>query len=65
MKPTTFSSIGLATALLATTGLAQAAKMPSPEEMWEIIQKQQREIEHIESFIQDSCLSMDLRRFLQ
>ena len=44
MELTTFSSIGLAAALLANIGLAGAA-MPSPEEMWEIIQQQQREIE--------------------
>ena len=45
MKLTTFSSIGLAAMLLANTGLAGAAEMPTPEEMWEIIQQQQREIE--------------------
>ena len=45
MKLTTFSGIGLAAALLANTGLAGAAAMPTPEEMWEIIQQQQREIE--------------------
>jgi len=44
MKRTIFSSIGLAAALLATSSLAIAA-MPTPEEMWEIIQQQQREIE--------------------
>jgi hypothetical protein len=44
MKLTTFSSIGLTAFLLASTGLARAA-MPSAEEMWEIIQQQQREIE--------------------
>jgi len=44
MKPTPFSSIGLAAVLLALTGLAGAA-MPTAEEMWEIIQQQQREIE--------------------
>jgi len=44
MKLTTFSSIGLAAFLLTSTGLARAA-MPSAEEMWEIIQQQQREIE--------------------
>ena len=44
MKLTTFSSIGLAAALLANIGLAGAA-MPTAEEMWEIIQQQQREIE--------------------
>jgi hypothetical protein len=44
MKLTTFTGTGLAAALLANTGLAGAA-MPSAEEMWEIIQQQQREIE--------------------
>ena len=44
MKRTLFSSIGLAATLLATSSLASAA-MPTPEEMWEIIQQQQREIE--------------------
>ena len=44
MKLTTFTGTGLAAALLANTGLASAA-MPSAEEMWEIIQQQQREIE--------------------
>ena len=44
MELTTFSSIGLAAALLANIGLAGAA-MPTAEEMWEIIQQQQREIE--------------------
>lgn len=44
MKPTPFSSIGLAAVLLALTGPAGAA-MPTAEEMWEIIQQQQREIE--------------------
>ncbi len=45
MKFTTRSSSLVAAALLAGSGLASAAKMPSTEEMWEIIQKQQREIE--------------------
>ena len=44
MELTTFSSIGLAAALLANIGLAGAA-MPTAEEMWEIIQQQQREID--------------------
>jgi len=35
----------LAAALLAISGSAVAAEMPSPEQMWQIIQQQQREIE--------------------
>ena len=54
MKPIAFSSISLAATLLASTGLAQAAKMPSPEEMWEIIQKQQREIESLKKGKQEN-----------
>ncbi|MFZ0468888.1 MAG: hypothetical protein WAL92_08215, partial [Thiogranum sp.] len=45
MKRTTCSRLGLAAALLAGTGTAFAADMPSAEEMWKIIQQQQREIE--------------------
>jgi len=37
--------IGLSTALLANSALSIAAEMPSQEEMWRIIQEQQREIE--------------------
>ncbi len=44
-KPCTSSLV--ATALLAGSGLASAAKMPSAEKMWEIIQKQQHEIESL------------------
>lgn len=39
------ASPALAIALLTASGLASAAKMPSAEEMWKIIQQQQREIE--------------------
>jgi len=39
------ASIGLSTALLANSALSIAAEMPSQEEMWRIIQEQQREIE--------------------
>lgn len=45
MKLTTCSSSLVAVALLAGSGLASAEKMPSVEEMWAIIQQQQREIE--------------------
>ncbi len=40
---------GLAATLLASSGLALAADMPSAEEMWKIIQQQQREIEALKS----------------
>ena len=39
----------LAAALLVISGSAAAAEMPSQEEMWEIIQQQQREIEALKS----------------
>ena len=39
----------LAVALLTISSLATAAEMPSQEEMWEIIQQQQREIEALKS----------------
>lgn len=39
------ASLGLATALFTASGTSVAAQMPSAEEMWEIIQQQQREIE--------------------
>jgi len=40
--------LGLVTALLTASGLA-AAEMPTAEEMWKIIQQQQREIEALKS----------------
>ena len=55
MKPVTRSSIGLAAALLAVSALAAAAKMPSQEEMWEIIQRQQREIEALKAGQKDNA----------
>lgn len=45
MTRTTCSRLGLAAALLGGTGTAFATDMPSAEEMWKIIQQQQREIE--------------------
>jgi hypothetical protein len=45
MKSRTYRCARLAAALLAISGSAVAAEMPSPEEMWQIIQQQQREIE--------------------
>ncbi len=54
MKLSIFSSIGLAVTLLAGNGLASAA-MPSQEEMWEIIQQQQREIEALKKGQQDNA----------
>lgn len=45
MKQTNRASLALASALFAGTGLTVAAEMPTPAEMWEIIQQQQREIE--------------------
>lgn len=45
MKAITFSAASLTAALLGTGAGVHAAQMPSPEQMWEIIQEQQREIE--------------------
>lgn len=45
MRRASCAGIGLSTALLATSGLSIAAELPSQEEMWRIIQEQQREIE--------------------
>jgi len=44
----------LAVALLTISSLATAAEMPSQEEMWEIIQQQQREIEALKSGQKDN-----------
>ncbi|HFD79657.1 MAG TPA: porin [Gammaproteobacteria bacterium] len=49
MKPANLSGIGLVTALLAASTAATAAELPSQQEMWEIIQKQQREIEALKA----------------
>ena len=49
MKFTTRSSSLVAAVLLANSGLALAAKPPGTEEMWEIIQQQQREIEALKA----------------
>ncbi len=43
------SSTCLAALLLAGNGIASAAEMPSQEEMWKIIQQQQREIEALKA----------------
>ncbi len=55
MKSASCSGGALATALLATFGLANAADMPSPEEMWKIIQQQQREIEALKRGQQETA----------
>jgi hypothetical protein len=55
MKFSTYCSAGLAAALLAISGSAAAAEMPSQEEMWEIIQQQQREIEALKAGQKDNA----------
>jgi hypothetical protein len=45
MRRTCCAGIGLSTALLVHSGPSLAAELPSQEEMWRIIQEQQREIE--------------------
>jgi hypothetical protein len=47
MKYATLTSMGVAAALLATGAANGAEPMPSAEEMWKIIQQQQREIESL------------------
>lgn len=47
MKLTNRRRLGLATALFAGSGMADTAEMPTSAEMWEIIQKQQREIDEL------------------
>jgi hypothetical protein len=47
MKYTTWTSISLAATLLAGGATSRADDMPSAEEMWKIIQQQQREIENL------------------
>jgi len=49
MQFRTYRSAKLAAALLAIAGSAAATEMPSQEEMWEIIQQQQREIEALKA----------------
>ena len=55
MRSITFSGSGLAAALLATAGLSNAADMPTAEEMWKIIQQQQREIEALKRGQQETA----------
>jgi len=55
MKHTTCSRVGLTAALLAATGIAFATDMPSAEEMWKIIQQQQREIEALKRGQQENA----------
>lgn len=45
MKQTTRARLGLGLAMLTGSSLAAAEQMPTPAEMWKIIQQQQREIE--------------------
>jgi len=49
MEFRTYRGARLAAALLTISGSAAAAEMPSQEEMWEIIQQQQREIEALKA----------------
>jgi len=49
MQFRTYRSAKLAAALLAISASAAATEMPSQEEMWEIIQQQQREIEALKA----------------
>ena len=42
-------------ALLVISGSAASAEMPSQEEMWEIIQQQQREIEALKAGKKDNA----------
>jgi hypothetical protein len=55
MKFSTYTRYTLIAALLAGPSFATAAEMPSPEEMWEIIQQQQREIEALKRGQQDNA----------
>ena len=55
MKSRTDRCARLAAALLAMSGSAAAAEMPSPEEMWKIIQQQQREIEALKAGQKDNA----------
>jgi len=49
MESRTYRGAKLAAALLTISGSAAAAEMPSQEEMWKIIQQQQREIEALKA----------------
>jgi len=49
MESRTYRGVKLAAALLTISGSAAAAEMPSQEEMWKIIQQQQREIEALKA----------------
>jgi hypothetical protein len=55
MKALTCAGTGLAVALLTGAGLTNAAEMPSAEEMWNIIQQQQREIDALRRSQQDTA----------
>jgi hypothetical protein len=55
MKRNAYPSSVVFAALLASSTLAAAGEMPSPEEMWEIIQQQQREIEALKKGQQDNA----------
>jgi len=54
MNSRTYRGARLAAALLTISVSATAAEMPSQEEMWEIIQQQQREIEALKSGQKDN-----------
>lgn len=49
MKLTYYFSAGLILTLLAGTSLSMASEMPSREEMWHMLQQQQREIEALKN----------------
>jgi hypothetical protein len=55
MKSRPYPRARLAAALLTISGAAAAAEMPSQEEMWEIIQQQQREIEALKAGQKDNA----------
>jgi hypothetical protein len=55
MKFSTCTSYTLIAALLAGSPIITAAEMPSPEEMWKIIQQQQREIEALKKGQKDNA----------
>jgi hypothetical protein len=55
MKNITRRRASLAAALLAGAGMAGAEEMPSAEEMWKIIQQQQREIEALKRGQQENA----------
>lgn len=49
MKPGSYLSSSVAATILATSISASASELPSQEEMWRLIQQQQREIEALKS----------------